>query len=108
MKQKDLLILLVPMFLITILWVVFNIYHNYVTSTITDPLTLQIVPIDGKFNRTSLESIKDRKRLEPLFIAPVTEDENTSPTPSPGIEQVEETASSSAGETSRQDSENEL
>ena len=88
MKQKDLLILLVPMFLVTILWVIFNIYHNYVTSTITDPLTVQIIPIEGKFNKTSLESIRDRKRLEPLFTAPISDEEETpspSPLPSPAI-----------------------
>lgn len=106
MKQKELVIFLVPMFLITVLWVIFNIYHNHVSSTITDPLTLQIIPIDGKFNRTSLESIKDRKRIEPLFVAPVTEDEDISPTPSPAIEQTEEIASSSADETNQQDPEN--
>ncbi len=83
MKQKDLLILLIPMFLVTVLWVIFNIYHNHVSSTITDPLTVQIIPIDGNFNRASLESIKDRKRTEPLFIAPVKEVDETTPTISP-------------------------
>ncbi len=100
MKQKDLLILLVPMFLVTILWVIFNIYHNYVTSTIVDPLTVQIVPIDGKFNKTSLESIKDRKRLEPLFTAPLIDEEVSpalSPSPTPTI-QITQSASPSASE----------
>lgn len=106
MKQKELLIILIPMFLVTVLWVIFNIYHNHVSSTITDPLTLQIIPIDGEFNITSLESIKDRKRIEPLSIAPITENGDISPIPSPTIEQVEEIASSSADEESEQDLEN--
>lgn len=88
------------MFLVTILWVIFNIYHNYVTSTIVDPLTVQIVPIDGKFNKTSLESIKDRKRLEPLFTAPIIDEEVSpalSPSPTPTI-QITQSASPSASE----------
>lgn len=104
MKQKDLLILLIPMFLITVLWVIFNIYHNHVSSTITDPLTVQIIPIDGKFNRASLESIKDRKRTEPLFTAPIVEDNQTSPTPSPiPTAQVTGTASPSAAPVNQED-----
>ncbi len=97
MKQKDLLILLTPMFIVTILWVIFNIYHNHVTSTITDPLTVQIIPIDGNFNKASIESIKNRKRTEPLFVAPVNDDEEISPIPTPSvIPDEEETASPSA------------
>ncbi len=104
MKQKDLLILLIPMFLITVLWVIFNIYHNHISSTITDPLTVQIIPIDGKFNRASLESIKDRKRVEPLFIAPVIEVDDAPPTISPTpIAQITGTASPSAAPTNQQD-----
>lgn len=97
MKQKDLLILLTPMFIVTILWVIFNIYHNHVTSTITDPLTVQIIPIDGNFNKSSLENIKNRKRTEPLFVAPANEEEEIPTTPTPPITQDgDETASPSA------------
>ncbi len=96
MKQKDLLILLIPTFIVTILWIIFNIYHNHVTSTITDPLSIQIIPIDGKFNKTSLESIKNRKRIEPLFIAPVIDNAEISPIPSVSITQEEEASTSAA------------
>ena len=106
MKQKDLLILLIPTFIVTILWIIFNIYHNHVTSTITDPLSIQIIPIDGKFNKTSLESIKNRKRIEPLFIAPVIDNAEISPIPSVSITQEEEEASTSAADVDEDNPEN--
>lgn len=67
MKQKDLLIILIPSFLITILWVIFSVYHNYVTSTIKDPLTYQIIPIDGTFNMQGIEKIKERRNFDPVY-----------------------------------------
>lgn len=67
MKQKDFLIILVPLFILTVLWVVFNIYHNYVTSTIKDPLSIQIIPIEGKFDADTVNKIKNRKKVNPLF-----------------------------------------
>lgn len=65
MKQRDLIIILVPAFILTVLWVIFNVYHNYVTSTITDPLTYQIIPINGTFDTKAVAEIKQRKRVEP-------------------------------------------
>ena len=67
MKQKDFLIILIPALILTILWVVFSIYHNYVTSTIKDPLTFQTIPIDGKFDKLTIENIKTRQRVDPLY-----------------------------------------
>ena len=67
MKQKDILIILVSLFILTVLWVIFNIYHNYVTSTIKDPLSIQIIPIEGKFDKDTISKIKNRKRVDPLY-----------------------------------------
>lgn len=67
MKQKDFLKILIPLFLLTILWVIFNIYHSYVTSTIEESLTIQIIPIEGKFNNEAVTKIRDRQRIDPLF-----------------------------------------
>lgn len=85
MKQKDFLIILIPLFILTILWVVFNIYHNHVTSTIKDPLTFQIIPIEGKFDTNSINKIKNRQRVNPLYekqsqinTTPIPTDEPTS------------------------------
>lgn len=65
MKRKDFLIILIPMFIFTILWVIFNVYHNLVTSTIKDPLTYQIIKIEGSFDNETLQNIVSRKRVIP-------------------------------------------
>lgn len=67
MKQKDLLIILVSLFVLTVLWVVFNIYHSFVTSTIKDSLSIQIVPIEGQFDTNTINQIRERRRVEPLY-----------------------------------------
>lgn len=88
MKQKDFLIILIPAFILTILWVVFSIYHNYATSTIKDPLTFQTIPIDGKFDKLTIENIKNRQRIDPLYellalpsTGPSTNEEEITPIP---------------------------
>ncbi len=83
MKQKDLIILLAPLFILTILWVVFNVYHNYVTSTIKDPLSIQIIPIEGKFDTNTIEKVKSRQRINPLYEIQVQLTPVPSPTPEP-------------------------
>lgn len=67
MKQRDVLLILGSLFVLTILWVFFNIYHSFVTSTIKDPITYQILPIESSFDTQTLEEIKDRTRVEPAF-----------------------------------------
>jgi len=82
MKQKDLLIILIPTFILTVLWVIFSIYHNYTTSTITDPLTIQVVPIAGSFDTNAISKIKDRQLINPLYQSQ-NQGAVTSPTPTP-------------------------
>lgn len=95
MKQKDFLIILVPLFVLTVLWVVFNIYHNYVTSTIKDPLSIQIIPIEGKFDTNTINKIKNRKRVDPLYEIEI----QISETPTPTQEVSSESADVSPTET---------
>lgn len=78
MKQKDFLIILIPAFLLSILWVVFSIYHNLTTSTIKDPLTFQIIPIEGKFDTETINKLKEKQRINPLFDIAVKETVQTS------------------------------
>lgn len=94
MKQKELLTILVPLFILTILWVLFNIYHNHVTSTIKDPLNIQIIPIEGNFDNETINKIKDRQRIDPLYEIQNQADEN--PTPTTTIRQNSKPASNSA------------
>ena len=82
MKQRDLLIIIVPIFILTILWVMFTIYHNSTTSTIEDPLTIQIIPISGQFDLKTLDSLKNRTKVEPEYESGLTVNQ-LSPTPVP-------------------------
>lgn len=85
--------MLIPIFILTVCWVIFNVYHSYVSSTIKDPLTNLIIPIQGKFDTETISDIKERKRINPVneIIAP----DNLSPTPDLE-EDNEEEASESA------------
>ncbi len=69
MKRKDIIILLTSLTILTILWVVFNIYHTSVTSTITDSLSIQIQPITPNFDIKTIEQLKQRARISPLYQA---------------------------------------
>lgn len=93
MKQRDIAILLIPVFILVVLWVIFNVYHNYVNSTITDPLTYQLVPIEGKFDENTINDIKARKRVDSVVI--ITSPEAISP--SPETSEIEEQTSSPSG-----------
>jgi hypothetical protein len=89
-QQKQIAILLVPLFILTVCWVIFNVYHNYVSSTITDPLSYEIIPIKGNFDTDTINKIKERKKVSPSNGILTTD--GISPTPSLD----EEEASSSA------------
>lgn len=76
MKQKDIILLVVPMFILVVAWIVFSIYHNSVTSTIPEALNVQITPIEGKFDKETINNIKKRERILPSFEATSSPSEN--------------------------------
>lgn len=65
--QKDILYISISIFIVTAIWVASNLYHAYVTSTITPDLKIQIVPIAPNFNTNIVQKIKNRKRIAPVF-----------------------------------------
>lgn len=67
MKQKEILFILSSALLVTIIWVAFNIYHNAITSTISETLAVQIIPIPGKFDTVTIEKLKKRQKITPLY-----------------------------------------
>lgn len=94
MNQKKLTIILVPILILTILWVVFNIYHNHVSSTITDVQNYQIIPIEGSFNKNAIEQIKKRTKIEAAN--EISAEISEVPTPSPTPESLEDESGSSS------------
>ncbi|MBI5123485.1 hypothetical protein HZA75_06530 [Candidatus Roizmanbacteria bacterium] len=64
---NDILFFSVSIFIIVVLWIIFNIYYAYVTSTIRPDLQLQITPIEGTFDTTTINKLKTRQAVTPLF-----------------------------------------
>ncbi|EKE05518.1 MAG: hypothetical protein ACD_19C00241G0003 [uncultured bacterium] len=67
MKRKDILVLLIPSFIIVILWVVFNVYHSYINSTIPTDVNMQILYINPDFDSKTIADLKKRQTVEPIY-----------------------------------------
>jgi len=67
--QKDVLFVSVSMFIIVAIWLGLSFYHSWVTSTISDDLQLQIIPIAPNFNTKTLNDLKSREKIAPVFDA---------------------------------------
>lgn len=72
MKQKDLLFLVISSFTLIVFWIIFNIYHNSVTSTISESLIIQIAPINPSFDMKTLNSLKSRTQISPIYTSSST------------------------------------
>jgi len=69
MKQKDIILLVVPLFFLVLVWIIFSVYHNSVSSTVSESLNIQIMPIDGRFDENTINELKERENLLPIFEA---------------------------------------
>lgn len=83
MKQKDILFLLIPVTLLVIAWIVFNIYHNSATSTISESLSTNILPISPNFDIKTISNLKEREKVVPAFEFRKAEAPTPTPTPTP-------------------------
>jgi ammonia channel protein AmtB len=67
MKKNDLLIILASVFIFVFIWIGFNIYHSSVKSTISETVTIQISSVSPNFDTTSIEKLKNRQTVTPIF-----------------------------------------
>lgn len=67
MKQRDVLFLVIPFFMLVLIYIIFSVYHNSVTSTISENLNIQITPIAPDFNQKTISDIKKRGQVMPLY-----------------------------------------
>ena len=65
--QKDILYISISSFVLVVLWVGFNLYHAYVTSTIEPDLQIKILPIEPRFDTETIEKLKTREKITPLY-----------------------------------------
>lgn len=71
------------MFICVLAWIGFSIYHNIVTSTISEPLTMQIIPISPNFDTNTINNLKKRNNVSPLYQLGGTVENEVVPTASP-------------------------
>lgn len=69
MKRKDIILLVIPFFILVLIWIGFSIYHNAVTSTIPEVLNIQITPIPPTFDERTILNLKNREKVLPVFEA---------------------------------------
>ncbi|HEX8965556.1 MAG TPA: hypothetical protein VF820_03945, partial [Patescibacteria group bacterium] len=81
MKQKDLLFILISSTLLAIVWIIFTILHNSLSSTITQSVSQQIVPIEGRFDAKTLQTIQKRTQITPVSSIQGTDNITLTPTP---------------------------
>jgi hypothetical protein len=104
--QKDILFILISSFVVVVAWVSFNIYHIYATSTLSQDLQSELTPIDPVFDPQTMEQLKTRENIQPLFesqksaitIAPTQGQSGTTPTPTPLISGVPSQTASDASQ----------
>lgn len=81
MKQREIYLLLISSFILVVFWVAFSIYHNSVTSTISQTLNVQIIPINPSFDTKTINNIKKRPEITPIYQLEKTTTEELTPTP---------------------------
>ncbi len=67
MKQKDILIIIILLFVFIIAWIGSSIYHNAVSSTISTETNEDITPIAPSFDTKTIDRLKSREKIIPSF-----------------------------------------
>lgn len=93
MKKKkrnirlDILFVLISSFIVVVAWVSFNLYHIWVTSTVGEEIQMQLTPIDPQFDPTTIQQLRTREQVNPLFdkqTSTIKGADSTTPTPTTG------------------------
>ncbi|HEX8965831.1 MAG TPA: hypothetical protein VF820_05365 [Patescibacteria group bacterium] len=67
MKKNDVIFLLGSSVLLVFAWIVFNIIHQSVSSTITETIASDIRPIQSTFDTKTIEDLKARVVISPDY-----------------------------------------
>ncbi|MEN9407227.1 MAG: hypothetical protein RLZZ455_443 [Candidatus Parcubacteria bacterium] len=90
MKGKELLLIAISSFFLTVIWISSNVYHAYATSTIDSLLKIQTLPIAPNFDMATIEKLKKRSAIVPSTSSSLAPTPELSPTPTTEIT-IEET-----------------
>lgn len=77
MKRRNILFLLSVALSSVILWTIFSVIHNSVTSTIPASLNIQTQPIEAHFDKNAIKKAHSRTKTNPQF------EIGSPPTPTP-------------------------
>ncbi len=67
MTQKDILIIIILLFIFTLAWIGGSIYHSAVSSTISETTSKDISPIAPVFDTKTIDKLNERQRITPSF-----------------------------------------
>ena len=82
MKRRDILLLLISSVILVVLWVIFSIIHQLVSSTINQSVSQAITPINPTFDVSVINTLKTRVQVAPDFSSfSSTPEGQPSPTP---------------------------
>lgn len=84
MKQKDILIIIILLFVFVIAWIGSSIYSSLVSSTISTEVNKDIDPIAPNFDTKTVDKLKAREKISPAFdLTPITPTPISLPTIAP-------------------------
>jgi hypothetical protein len=69
-RQKEIILIVVSFFILSVMWIGFTLYHNAVTSTISAPLNEDIKDINPDFKSNIIQTLKNRAYVAPLYSMP--------------------------------------
>ncbi|MBI4079384.1 MAG: hypothetical protein HY429_03755 [Candidatus Levybacteria bacterium] len=84
MKKREIIFILSSTFVVVVAWIAFSIYHNRITSTIPDALSIKIAPIEKSFDLETIENLKTRERISPISESDFLLLQQTTPPPTGG------------------------
>lgn len=76
MKQKDILIIIILLFIFVLAWTGESIYSSGTSSTISETTAKDIAPIAPTFDTKTIETLRQRQKIIPVY-----ELGNIAPTP---------------------------
>lgn len=81
MKQKDIIFILFSSVFLVVCWIIFSILHQSLTSTISESVGQDIVPIAKTFDTQTITVLKKRLQVTPAY--DVVQEPTPTPTPIP-------------------------
>lgn len=66
MGRRDTFLLSILTVVTAFAWILFDVYHAYVDTTIPETIEEQLVPITPKFDRAYIEKMNQRQKVDPL------------------------------------------